>query len=176
MRKVKGRVRPVLVYGSPTLRKKCVPVADLTPEIEQLIADLLASMLAREDALALAANQIGELQSVIAVNPRTINIEQDPFILINPEVSECSGDVERSEGCLSLPGVNEVVKRPAGVKVQARNAKGKPVTVEAEGTLARALLHEIDHLNGVLFIDHLSPARRALLKAALAELEKQSCG
>jgi peptide deformylase len=175
MKKVKGRVRPVLVYGSPTLRMKCVPVKELTPEIEQLIADLLASMLAREDALALAANQIGELQSVIAVNPRTIGIEQEPFILINPEPMECSGEIERSEGCLSLPGVNEVVKRQAKVKVHARNAKGKPVTVEAEGTLARALLHEIDHLNGVLFIDHLSPARRALLKSALKELEKQAC-
>jgi peptide deformylase len=173
---MKGRVRPVLVYGSPTLRKKCVPVKELTPETEQLIADLLASMLAREDALALAANQIGELQSVIAVNPRTIGIEQEPFILINPEVKETSGEIERSEGCLSLPGVNEVVKRPAKVKVHAGNAKGTPVTVEAEGTLARALLHEIDHLNGVLFIDLLSPARRALLKSALKELEKQSCG
>jgi len=175
MRKVKGRVRPVLVYGSPTLRMKCAPVKELTPETEQLIADLMASMLAREDALALAANQIGELQSVIAVNPRTIGIEQEPFILINPEVRECSGEIERSEGCLSLPGVNEVVKRPAKVKVHARSAKARAVTVEAEGTLARALLHEIDHLNGVLFIDHLSPARRALLKTALKDLEKQSC-
>jgi peptide deformylase len=175
LRKVKGRVRPVLVYGSPALRKKCVPVVKVTPEIEQLIADLLASMQAREEALALAANQIGELQSVIAVNPRTIGIEQEPFILLNPEVEECGGEIERSEGCLSLPGINEVVKRAAKVKVRAQNARGKPVNVEAEGTLARALLHEIDHLNGVLFIDHLSPARRALLKAALKELEKQSC-
>jgi peptide deformylase len=140
-----------------------------------LTADLLASLLAREDALALAANQIGELHAVIAVNPRTIGVDQDPFILLNPEVVESQGEVERSEGCLSLPGISEVLKRPAKVKVHAHSTKGKPVTVDAEGTLARALLHEIDHLNGVLFIDHLSPARRRLLQAALAELEKQSC-
>jgi len=166
----------VLVYGSSALRKIAIRVEKVTPEIEQLEADLLASLLAREDALALAANQIGELHAVIAVNPRTIGVEQDPFVLLNPEVVESQGEVERSEGCLSLPGISEVLKRPAKVKVRAHNTKGKPVTVDAEGTLSRALLHEIDHLNGVLFIDHLSPARRRLLHAALAELEKQSCG
>ena len=103
-------------------------------------------------------------------------MDQDPFVLLNPEIVECKGEVERSEGCLSLPGIFEILKRPAKVKGNAVSARGKPVTVEAEGTLARALLHEIDHLNGVLFIDLLSPARRALLKSALKELEKQSCG
>ena len=175
MKKVKGRIRPVLVYGSPALRKKAAPVQKVTPETEQLIADLLATLLAQEDGLALAANQIGELHAVIAVSPRTIGVDQDPFVLLNPEVVECKGEVERSEGCLSLPGIHEVLKRPAKVKVHAVSARGKSVTVDAEGTLARALLHEVDHLNGVLFIDHLSPARRKLLKAALAELEKQSC-
>lgn len=175
MSKPKGRVRKVLTFGSPALRQKARTVQTITEETRQLMADLLATVLSREDALALAANQLGELQAVIAVNPKACEIEQEAFVLINPELKECSGEIERSEGCLSFPGIFEVLKRAQKVKVRAQNPEGKTIEVSAQGTLARALQHEIDHLNGVLIIDRISPTRRSLLKKALRELEKKSC-
>jgi peptide deformylase len=174
MSKAAGKVRDIRIYGDPVLRKKARRIDKIDDETLALVADLLATML-EKDGLGLAANQIGELKAVIAINPRGIGIDQDLFVLLNPEVVECSGSVEREEACLSLPGISEVLVRPAQTRVKALSPAGKSLEVNVEGTLARALLHEIDHLNGVLFIDHLPLVRRRLLKDRLKELEKLSC-
>jgi peptide deformylase len=163
----------VRIYGDPVLRRKARKVEVIDSETLQFVADLMATMLAK-DGLGLAANQIGELKAIIAINPRGIKVDRPPLVLINPEVIECSGEIEREEACLSLPGISEVLARPAKVRVKGLDGKGEEVDVSAEGTLARALLHEIDHLNGVLFIDHLALARRKLLKTKLRELERTS--
>ena len=171
MPRVKGRVRDIRIYGDPVLREKAQPVKEIDEQVLQLIADLVETMLVK-DGLGLAANQIGELRSVIALNPKGVSIDQPPFALVNPELVAASGEVEREEGCLSLPGISEVLARPARVKVRGLGSKGKEIEVSAEGTLARALLHEIDHLNGVMFVDHLPPARRKLLKGKLDDLKR----
>jgi len=171
MKAPKAKVREIRIYGDPVLRRKARPVAAIDAATLQLAADLVATMLAK-DGLGLAANQIGELHAIIALNPRGIGVEQEVLVLLNPGVAESTGTAEREEACLSLPGISEVLERPAHVKVKAVALDGKAVEVNAEGTLARALLHEIDHLNGILFIDHLLPVRRKMLKARLDELAK----
>jgi peptide deformylase len=174
MQHVKGSVKEIRIYGDPILRRKARRVEAVDEKLLQLVADLLETMLVK-DGLGLAANQIGELKSVIAINPRAVGIEQEPFVLINPAIAECSGAIEREEACLSLPGISEVLARPAKARVVALDPTGKAVEVDAEGTLARALHHEIDHVNGILFIDHLPPVRRHLLKDRLKELKARSC-
>jgi peptide deformylase len=169
-----GRVCDIRVYGDPLLRRKAARISGLEPDLPRLIADLVETML-KKDGLGLAANQIGELRAVIAVNPRGVGIDQNPLVLVNPEVVASSGRVEREEACLSLPGISEVLARPARVTVKCQEPSGTALEVKAEGTLARALLHEIDHLNGVLFIDHLPPVRRRMLASRLKALERRSC-
>jgi peptide deformylase len=166
-----GKIRAIRIYGDPCLRQKALRVEKINIEMQQLIADLVATMIAK-DGLGLAATQIGELEAIIALHPKAIGIESEPLVLVNPEIVECSGEIEREEACLSLPGISEVLSRPAKIRVRAQDAKGKVIEVTGEGTLARALCHEIDHLTGVLFIDHLPAIRRRLLKTRLAGIEQ----
>lgn len=126
-----------------------------------------------QDGLGLAANQIGEDVAAIAVNPRTAEVDIDPCCLVNPELVSGDGLVEAEEGCLSFPAIYEVVARPERVKVRALDESGNPLELEATGLLARALVHEIDHVNGILFVDHISPVRRRMLAGRLRELEER---
>jgi peptide deformylase len=167
----KRRNLDIRVFGDPILLRKTKPVDKITEEIVQLIADLKVTMLAKE-GLGLAANQIGVSVSVIAINPKGANIEAEPYAVINPEVLETSGLVEREEGCLSIPGISEVIARPTKVLVRGLNEVGKPVEINAEGLLARAFMHEIDHINGILFINHLGKTRQELLQNRLKEIKK----
>ena len=147
--------------GDPVLRAKAAAVETVTDEIRTLIGDMFDTMYA-EDGVGLAAPQVGISQRVIVVDPRDDIVE--PFALINPEIAELSVDVERSEeGCLSLPGLKEIVERPARVTVTGVGRDGEPVTIQAEGLLARILQHEIDHVDGILFIDRVSPLKRKML-------------
>lgn len=168
---MKGRNLEIRVYGDPVLQKKTKMVGKITEEILQLIADLKVTMREKE-GLGLAANQVGVSLAVIAVNPRGAKIEQEPFAVINPEIIECSGQIEREEGCLSIPGINEVVARPAKVIIKGINEAGKPVQINAEGLLARVFMHEIDHINGVFFVNHLGKTRLELLQNQLKEISK----
>jgi peptide deformylase len=171
----KGKVRDIRIYGDPVLRRKADRVEKIDPALLALAADLVATMLAR-DGVGLAANQIGDRHAVVALNPKGADVQQDVLVLVNPEVVECSGTAEREEACLSLPGISEVLARPARVKVRAVGLDGKALEVTGEGTLARALLHETDHLNAVLFIDHLPLVRRRMLKGRLEELSTSRKG
>lgn len=172
-----GRNRRIVVYGHPALRRRAGAVSTFTPELAQVFADIKETML-QQDGLGLAANQIGEAVAVFSINPRAAGVDRDPCCIINPRVVRTGGSVEDEEGCLSLPGLYEVIARPSMVLVAGFDENGAPVEIEGEGLLARALLHEVDHLNGVLFIDHLSPTRRRLLNARLSEfeeLERRAC-
>lgn len=140
-------VLKVIKAGDPILRQPTQPVTRITKRVSRLIEDMIETMYA-VDGVGLAAPQVG-VSKKIAV----IDVGEGPIALINPKIIEGSGEDIDVEGCLSVPGKQAYVKRMATVKVQALNKKGKPVQIEAEGLLARALQHEIDHLNGILFTD-----------------------
>lgn len=140
-------VLKVIKAGDPILRQPTQPVTRITKRVSRLIDDMIETMYA-VDGVGLAAPQVG-VSKKIAV----IDVGEGPIALINPKIIEGSGEDIDVEGCLSVPGKQAYVKRMATVKVQALNEKGKPVQIEAEGLLARALQHEIDHLNGILFTD-----------------------
>lgn len=170
-----GVNRRVVLYGNKALRTKSGLVKELTPELVQFLEDLKVSMLA-QDGLGLAANQIAQTVAVFAVNPRAADIDREPYCIINPMVVASEGRVEAEEGCLSLPGLFDFLPRPEFVRISGLDEDLQPITVEGTNLLARALLHEIDHLNGVLFIDHLSDSRRRMLGTRLKELEaKEGC-
>jgi|UniRef100_A0A7C6EBS2 peptide deformylase len=168
---MKGHNRPIRVYGDPVLTEKTKPVTKITEEVTQLIADMKETMLAQQ-GLGLSANQIGVPLSVIVVNPRGAGIDSEPYAVINPELVKAEGLIEREEGCLSIPGLSEVLARPVKVIVKGLNEEGKPIEIKAEGLLARVFCHEIDHLNGIFFVNRLGKTRFALVKPHLDRLKK----
>jgi peptide deformylase len=154
-------LRPLRYMGDPVLREKAAPVDEITDELRRLIADMFDTMYA-EEGVGLAAPQVGISARVIVVDPHEDGVE--PFALINPEIVAFSEETERGEeGCLSIPGLKEVVERPAEVRVEALDREGRTVAIEAHGLLARILQHEVDHLDGILFLDRVSALKRKML-------------
>ena len=157
----------VRLLGDPVLRAKAEPVAQITAEHKALIEDMYETMYA-EEGVGLAAPQVGISERIIVVDPH--DDETPRFALINPRVIEFGEEAERGEeGCLSIPGLKDLVERPYSVIVEGTTPEGETRRIEAEGLLARILQHEIDHLDGVLFIDRLSPLKR---KFVLAKWQK----
>src|SRR5688500_15926877 len=155
--------RPLRIMGDPVLREKAAPVAEVNSEIRTLIADMFDTMYA-EEGVGLAAPQVGIGARVIVVDPREGDAQ--PLALVNPEIVYFSEDVDRAEeGCLSIPGLKEIVERALAVRVEGLDREGNPVTIEAEGFLARILQHEVDHIDGILFLDRVSPIKRKMLLA-----------
>ena len=167
-----GVNRRVVLYGNPALRTKSRLIEKLTPELVQFLEDLKVSMLT-QDGLGLAANQVAETVAAFAINPRADDVDREPYCIINPQVVATEGLVEAEEGCLSLPGLFDFLPRPEFVRVSGLDEELRPITVEGTRLLARALLHEIEHLNGILFIDHLSESRRKMFSTRLKEFEAQ---
>jgi peptide deformylase len=154
-------VRALRYLGDPMLREVAAPVTEVTPELRTLVADMFDTMY-DEEGVGLAAPQVGVGQRIIVVDAR----EEDthPFALINPRILTASEDVDRAEeGCLSIPGLKEIVERSVAVRVEGQDLDGRAVTIEAEGFLARVLQHEVDHLDGILFIDRVSALKRKML-------------
>ena len=175
----------VVKYGHPALRQKGARVEKITPEIKKLIADMFDTMHANK-GVGLAAQQVGHaLQLTVldvsgAERPSTLELaakEADvlsfmPLVLINPEVKAVGDPVTASEGCLSFPEIYAEIKRPGFAEVKATNEKGAVVEFRCGGLLARAVQHELDHLNGVLFIDRMTRADKDELKPQLEELQE----
>jgi peptide deformylase len=154
-------LREVRVLGDPVLRRKAEPVAEVTDEVRELIADMFDTMYA-EEGVGLAAPQVGVGQRVIVIDPREPDVQ--PFAMINPRIVELGEELERGEeGCLSMPGLKDIVERPSAAVVQALDGDGALMEVRASGLLARILQHEVDHLDGILFIDRVSPLKRSML-------------
>jgi len=147
-------------YGDPVLRRRAAPVETVTNDIRRLIADLIDTMY-DEVGIGLAAPQVGIPLRLIVVGD---DGGREARALINPVITEQSGQATGEEGCLSLPGIFALVTRAEWVHVEARDPEGKPLTIDARGLRARVLQHEIDHLDGVLFIDRLDPVTRDRLK------------
>lgn len=164
-------VRPVRIYGDPVLRQKCVPVAEFDETLQRLVEDMHETMHAYQ-GVGLAANQIGVLQRVLVVDVPLEDERRTVHTLVNPQIDRKQGSETAEEGCLSMPGVYEEVGRAEHVRVRALDAHGKPVEFQASGYLARALQHELDHLNGVLFTDRLSPLKRQFIKKQLDALAR----
>lgn len=149
-------VRPILRLENPRLRKKSVKVSRIDPSIQDLVDDMIETMRAAE-GVGLAAPQIGVLLRVIVAEYEEDDTEElHQTVLINPEVLSKEGEWMAEEGCLSIPGVVGTVPRAEKVTVKGKNRSGKDVRIKADGRLAHILQHEIDHLDGVLYIDHLA--------------------
>lgn len=152
----------IKTYPDPVLRKVCKPIETIHDEMLTLCDDMVETMRLAQGA-GLAANQVGVSIRLIVLDPRTKKNEK-PIILINPVITEQNSEEITEEGCLSLPKFYEYVKRAKRVFVTGINIKGEPFEMECDGFMARAVQHELDHLNGVLLIDHLSPVKKDLFK------------
>jgi peptide deformylase len=142
-------LRNIRKFGDDVLRKRCREVEEIDKRVLTLIEDMKETMY-DADGVGLAAPQVGVLKRLFV-----IDIGEGPLVFINPEIVETSGSQIDEEGCLSLPGETEEVMRPNYVRARALNEKGEEFEIEAEELLARAILHEYDHLNGTLFIDRV---------------------
>lgn len=164
-------VRPIHLLGSPVLRQPARPVERVDQRVLDLVQDLFDTMRA-DKGIGLAANQIGELQRVAVVDAG----DGQPIVLINPVIVESSGSIVAEEGCLSIPDIFADVKRASRVVVETTSAEGMRERHEAVDLAARAVQHEIDHLDGILFLDHLSPLKRRLLLRKWEKLRKGKVG
>lgn len=180
-------IRPIYLYGSDMLRAKAKPVEELSDEIVKLIFDMVKTMRSA-NGIGLAANQVGELHRVLVVDLGAVEEalreeaegeatqkkpkEEKTLIVINPEILQLDGKWKMEEGCLSIPDVRAEVERAEKIRVRYRDGNFQQVEMETDGLLARVILHELDHLNGVLFIDHVSSTQRGLLKPKLRKIKK----
>ena len=165
-------VQKILKYGEPMLEQPATEVTEFdTPELHNLISDMWETMYASK-GVGLAAPQIGIGKRISVIDISVGEDETKKIIIINPEVVTTEGKQTGEEGCLSIPGFREPVTRANKVTVRARNEKGEAVELTGEELLARAFLHEIDHLNGILFISHLSTLKRDIIRRKIKKLQK----
>jgi peptide deformylase len=165
--------RPIVLYGDPVLREKAAPVETIDQDVKNLVSEMTDS-LKQANGLGLAAPQVGESLRIFLVDFSTIDLNESVRVFINPEIIETDGEVEMEEGCLSFPGIYQRVVRPAAARVRATDIDGRPFELHLTGLAARAVLHEYDHLEGVLFIDRISALARSLLKGRLRKLAAAS--
>ena len=166
------KIYPIVKYGDPILEKPTPPVTKFDAELEQLTEDMFASMYAAQ-GVGLAAPQIGLSLRLTVVDVTTGKNPEAKIVLANPEIIHAEGEVREEEGCLSVPGFRGYVIRPQFVTVRAQNVKGESFEIRGENLLARAFCHEIDHLNGILFLQHLSMLKRDLIRRKIKKLKKQ---
>lgn len=166
-------VKPIRLYGDPVLREKCRPVDKFTPVIHTLVDDLIDTML-DANGIGLAAPQIGESVRVFVVDLRVAEGGNGPLAFINPTILSEEGEQTGDEGCLSFPDYFDKVTRAEAVKISAFDLNSNPLEIKGSGILARALLHEIDHLDGILFIDRMSKFRLRLAQGRLRKLKRST--
>ncbi|MDD6550221.1 MAG: peptide deformylase [Lachnospiraceae bacterium] len=140
-------LREIRTQGDPVLEKVCKPVKEMTPRLQALADDMLETMYAA-NGVGLAAPQVGILRRIVV-----IDVGEGPYVLVNPEIIERDGEQTGQEGCLSVPGVYGIVTRPEHVKAKAFDKDMKPYEIEAEGLFARAICHELDHLDGHMYTE-----------------------
>lgn len=163
-------VREVLIWPHPLLKKKAASVARVDDAIRALVKDMFETMYA-EDGVGLAATQVGELKRIIVLDTRPRQPDSNPIAMINPEIFATDGTTVYQEGCLSLPGEAEDVERAARVSVRFLDVEGREQTLACDGLLSIAVQHEIDHLDGIVFVDHLSSLKRELIRKRMKRLQ-----
>jgi peptide deformylase len=165
-------IYPIVKYGQPVLEEKAAIITEFdTPELNKLLDDMFESMYAAR-GVGLAAPQIGIGKRIAVIDTTTGEDPTQKIILINPEIIGTEGSQTGEEGCLSLPTFRETVTRAKKVTVKAQDRKGKLFEMTGEDLLARAFLHETDHLNGKLYINHISPLKRDLIRRKIRKLQK----
>ena len=164
-------VREIVLMGDPVLRAEAEFVEDFDERLVALVQDMFETMYHAE-GIGLAAPQVGISTGVIVVDLRREDEDDQPLVIVNPSITWHSKKTHKQpEGCLSIPGLEEVVERFTAVRVEGFDPDGNAISVEADDLLARALQHEIDHIHGVLFLDHLSPLKRRMLLKKWKKLE-----
>jgi len=155
----------ILIYPDEILAAKAQPVTELNDRLLKLVEDMFETMY-KAKGIGLAANQVGVLQQVVIMDlgRRGEDAKPDPIVLINPVITASEGEICDVEGCLSVPNYSEKVKRAQRIQVMAYDQRGKEIRMEAEGLLARCIQHELDHLNGICFVERLSPLKRAFFR------------
>ncbi|MEE9566963.1 MAG: peptide deformylase [Desulfobacteria bacterium] len=166
-------VRRILTYPDTVLRERAEPVTNIDGKIQQIIDDMADTMYHASNGVGLASNQVGELRRIIMFDTSAKDEPNDLVVLINPEIVEADGIVVNEEGCLSVIDYRADVKRAERVTVKGIDREGDPITLKKEGLDAIVLQHEIDHLNGILFIDHISKLKRELYKRRLKKVLKE---
>lgn len=165
-------IYPIVKYGNPVLEQKTATITEFdTPDLHKLVEDMFESMYAAH-GVGLAATQIGIAKRIAVID---VSAGEDPgqkIALINPEIISREGSQTGEEGCLSLPTFREQVTRPKKVTVRAQDVKGNPFEMTGEDLLARAFIHETDHLNGSLYINYISPLKRDLIRRKVRKLQK----
>ncbi len=156
-------IRKIRILGDPVLREKAKPVTEIDAAVERLIDDMAETMYEAK-GLGLAANQVGEPLRLFVLDLKQREGSPELLVFINPEIVAAEGKLYEEEGCLSIPGYSAKVKRNAKVRVKALDRTGKPFEMELEGLGARAVQHEIDHLDGILYVDYLSTLKKNLFK------------
>lgn len=175
----------IVKYGDPVLRRKGARIETITPAVKELITAMFATM-AEEQGIGLAAQQVGEALQLaivdvrpVADRPSTLELNGAPadpnafmpLVLINPELKPCADPVAGPEGCLSFPEIYADIKRPESITVSTLNGEGQRLEFKCGGLLARAIQHEVDHLNGILFIDRMDSADKRKLQADIDEVQ-----
>ncbi len=172
-------LRPILVIPDTTLRQVADPVAVVDDEVRGLVGDMFATMY-DAPGIGLAAPQVGVLRRVVVIDVAKRRDEEavpQPIAMINPVITRASGEKATfEEGCLSIPDYYEEVERPAVIEVSYLDRDGRPASMEAEGILAVCIQHEIDHLDGVLFVDHISRLKRARVLRRFAKVARRDEG
>lgn len=166
------KIYPVVKYGDPVLEKPAAAIKKFDAELGELAEDMFASMYAAQ-GVGLAAPQIGKSLRLAVVDVTGGKNVEAKIVLVNPEVIHGEGEKREEEGCLSIPGFRGYVVRPQFVTVRAQDLKGETFEIRGEDLLARAFCHEIDHLNGILFLQHLSMLKRDLIRRKIKKLRKQ---
>ncbi len=167
-------VRDIVIYPDEVLKKRAEEVESFNGELRELVDDMFETMY-EKGGIGLAANQVGVLKRVFIVDLNSGKESQgeERLVFVNPEIVHLEGETVNEEGCLSLPGLYKKVKRAAKVRVKAFDVDGREFELECEGLLARAVQHEIDHLEGILFIDRLSPLQKRLALEKFKKLRKR---
>jgi len=165
-------IHPIVKYGDEVLAKEAARITVFDGELQKLIEDMFESMYAAQ-GVGLAAPQIGISRHIAVIDITNGKDPKAKFVLINPEIIAIEGRQVEEEGCLSVPGFREKVRRPAKATVRALDRNGKEFTMTGEGLLARAFCHETDHLNGRLFLSHLSSLKRELIHRKIRKLVKK---
>jgi peptide deformylase len=166
------KIYPIVKYGDSILEKPAKSVTTFDAELAELAEDMFATMYAAQ-GIGLAAPQIGKSIRMAVVDVTSGKNAEAKIVLVNPDIVAGEGEKREEEGCLSIPGFRGYVVRPQFVTIKAQDAKGEPFEIRGEDLLARAFCHEIDHLNGILFLQHLSMLKRDLIRRKIKKLRKQ---
>lgn len=169
-----GKKLPIVIWGNPVLKMKAKEITEVDDELRQLAEDMFETMRA-DNGVGLAGNQVGVLKRIFVVEVPKKDAPSQRFVILNPVITKRSKIKEtQEEGCLSFPGIWGPVERSCEVEVQGIDLEMKPVTITGDGLVARAIQHELDHLDGIVFVERMSMLNRTMLNKKLRELAKKT--